>query len=234
MSAPESASFIADLFAPHDVEAWSAMASIDSVSGLVGVELAAITPMVKGRRAEYATGRACARAALANVAGVEAHEAIDRDERYAPIWPPSTTGSISHTEGFCIAIAARVSAQLASIGIDIERVDRVGPRVRRTILTGPEKVAVAKMSADDAQLRTAVTFAAKEAFYKAQYQLTQTYLGFGAVVVRVDEDDQQALRFESDHEAVVPFIARTAGRFELHEGRVIAAVAVEGAGSDAG
>lgn len=230
MSAPRSARLIADLFAPHPVQAWSATASINAVAELVGAETEALTPMVTGRRAEYATGRACARAALANLPDVAADAAIRRDDRGAPIWPDSTTGSISHTEGFCAAVAARISPDLVAIGLDIERVERVGPRVRRRILTEAEGQEVAELPDDEAQLRTAIAFAAKEAFYKAQYQITSTYLGFGAVSVRVAGD---TFSFASDHDVVASFVDDAQGRLVIDDGRVIAAVAVHGPSPEA-
>jgi len=222
MTTPATAAFIADLFAPHPVEARSAPAAIEHVRTLFAGEAAHLEPMVGGRRAEYATGRACAHAALAALDASGA-TAIQRDERGAPIWPDGVTGSISHTEGFCAAVAAQTSPTLASIGLDIERIDRVGERVRRRILTASELAAVEAMPAAEAQRRTAMTFAAKEAFYKAQYQLTSTYLGFGAVEVRFDDD---AVGFVSGHPVVSSFVGQVSGRLVEHEGRVIAAVFV--------
>lgn len=232
MSVPEQAHLIADLFAPHPVEARSASASPDHIAALFGGEASYITPMVGGRRAEYATGRACARVALASLgrtgvtSAATADVAILRDERGAPIWPADTTGSISHTEGFCAAVAARRSSTLDAIGLDIERIDRVGKQVRRRILTDAEADRVHALPEVAAQLATAVAFAAKEAFYKAQYQLTRTYLGFGAVDVVVDDEQ---LTFLSDHTAVAAFIDRVSGRFAISDGRVVAAAFVAGA-----
>lgn len=158
--------------------------------------------------------------------GRDADEAIRRDDRGAPIWPPGITGSISHTEGFCAAIAAPTSTELLAVGLDIERIDRVSDRVRKFILTESEATEVAALPASQVQRRVAVAFAAKEAFYKAQYQLTSTYLGFGAVEVTLTDT---TLAFRSEHAAVSSLVGRTSGRVGERDGRVIAAVLIAAA-----
>ena len=50
-------------------------------------------------------GRACARAALANLGQGEA--VIGIDEAGAPLWPAGVVGSITHTKGYAAALVAK-------------------------------------------------------------------------------------------------------------------------------
>jgi len=70
---------------------------------------------VPKRVAEFATGRACARRALAElgVTGFALRVGADRE----PLWPEGLTGSITHTSGFCGVVVAEKTAAL-SLGVD--------------------------------------------------------------------------------------------------------------------
>lgn len=177
---------------------------------LDAAEEPAAASMGSGRRSEFAFGRACAREALAQL-GVTS--GIPRHDDRSPIWPDTITGSISHSRGLCAAVAAtRTSAQRA-IGLDLELVDRLSAGVERRILTEEERRVVAGLGdGPERQERTAIVFAAKEAFYKAQYQLTRTWLPFSAVSVVLG--DGATLHVEvGDGTADSGIVASTAGRW---------------------
>jgi 4'-phosphopantetheinyl transferase EntD len=123
-----------------------------------------IANSVASRKAEFATGRACARAALAK-AGHGAR-AIPAAPSGAPIWPAGLVGSITHCDGFRGA-AVGPSRALAGLGIDAEPnrplpegliADIASPAERRS-LPGPS--AARRGIAWDRLL-----FSAKEAVYK--------------------------------------------------------------------
>src|SRR5258707_14555226 len=67
---------------------------------------------------EFAFGRQAAAEVLASL-GFET-EAIPVGPRGAPRWPEGVVGSISHTDGLAISVAARATERTA-IGIDVER-----------------------------------------------------------------------------------------------------------------
>src|SRR5204862_697538 len=80
-------------------------------------ETAAVVRAVPKRAAEFARGRACARAALAQL-GVSSAPLPVGPER-APIWPEGFVGSVTHCRGLVAAVAAR-SARVSALGLDAE------------------------------------------------------------------------------------------------------------------
>jgi len=176
--------------------------------------------MASARQAEFATARACARAAMAAL-GVEGP--VLRRDGGSPQWPDGITGSISHTRGFCVSVSSRDDV---AVGIDAEQVARIRPAVEKRILGDVERSALTGLDADTRQVVVATIFAAKEAFYKAHYEVDARYLGFDAV--RVNLDDAGAVSFSPDSGAVDDAVlARARGRIHLDVGRVIVGVTID-------
>ncbi|MHA6347702.1 4'-phosphopantetheinyl transferase family protein [Roseivivax sp. CAU 1761] len=142
---------------------------------LYAVEEAAVIRAVAGRRAEFAAGRAAARAALAAI-GV-APQAIPMAEDRAPVWPAGTTGSISHIPEACLAVAAP-AGRAAGLGLDLEVLAPLEPDLAREI-GRPEELAAL---GGDPGLAARRLFSMKEAAYKAQYALSRTLFGFHTLV----------------------------------------------------
>jgi 4'-phosphopantetheinyl transferase EntD len=148
-------------------------------------EEAIVARAVDSRRRAFATGRACARRALADL-GLPPL-AIPRDEESrAPLWPAGVVGAITHCEGYGAAAVAW-SRELRGVGIDAEPdgplPDGVLPRVasteERTLL---ESLA----SAEPAVSWDRLLFSAKESTYKAWFPLARRWLGFEDAVVTID------------------------------------------------
>ena len=207
------------LFAPVSVRSFSATVSPELIGQLRAEERAVIAPMAAARQAEFATARACARAALAGF-GVDA--AIPRREGGSPEWPSGMAGSISHTRGFCVAVASNGHHTL---GIDVEEIERMKPAVERRILVDLERLALGHLNDDDRRQRVATIFAAKEAFYKAHYEVEARYLGFDAVVVTVDNS---RVSFGPSSGAVsASMLDQCRGKARVDQGRVIVGVAID-------
>lgn len=149
------------------------------------VEEAAVLRAVSGRRAEFAAGRVAARMALAQMGlpGVSIPMAEDR----APVWPAGTVGSISHTGSACIAITGDAE-DYAGLGIDLEDAGSLDISLRREIGTKKELDQIS----DDHGVAATRLFSLKEAAYKAQYNLSRTVFGFGALELA---DGGKCLRF---------------------------------------
>lgn len=148
---------------------------------------------VEKRQKRFAAGRACAREVLARL-GIEEFPVL-MDAKRAPVWPEGVSGSISHAKGCCIAVAVKVPlGEVLSVGVDVEEVNRI-EEVLWDYVFGDEEVEwlKKKVAPEEAQKWASILFSAKEAFYKAQYQLTGSWLGFKDVVIRVD---QEARKFE--------------------------------------
>lgn len=159
---------------------------------LLPAEAAGLGRALPKRVGEFAAGRLCARHALAELGAGGAALGVAPDR--TPQWPPGTTGSITHTEGFCGAVAAR-SRLFPVLGIDAEAVGRVTSELWPHICTPDERRWLAGMPVVEQAAAATLLFAAKEAFYKCQYGLTREWLEFDAVDVRFPDAGRRAGRF---------------------------------------
>lgn len=143
------------------------------------------------RRAEFATGRECARIALREI-GVESPDhPILVDANGAPLWPAGVIGSITHTTGWTGAVAARrdPDSGLASIGLDAEVAAPLPPGVLDVVATSTERDALRLLDKRHPGIPwDTLLFAAKEATYKAWYPLAGTVLHHEQVTVALTAD----------------------------------------------
>lgn len=146
-------------------------------------EQALVAQAHENRRKDFAAGRACARRALERL-GV-APASLPSGPRGYPAWPDGLIGSVAHTHGYCGAAVA-FQRDFRSLGLDIERIDRLKEPMWRRICT-PDEVLWLESTPDNRRLTwAALLFSAKECFYKWQYPLSHVYLGFRQVTLRVD------------------------------------------------
>ncbi|HWD29930.1 MAG TPA: 4'-phosphopantetheinyl transferase superfamily protein [Rhizomicrobium sp.] len=150
---------------------------------LFDIERAAVANAVPKRVAEFAAGRLCARAALAELGhpNVPLPRAPDR----RPLWPEGIAGSITHTDTYCAAAVAR---DLAGIGIDAETLGRVEDALLRRICTEDEQRRLAALSATERASAATLIFSAKEAFYKCHVSAGGGWLDFHDVALDYTAD----------------------------------------------
>ena len=111
---------------------------------------------------------------------------ILRGSRREPLFPAGATGSITHTGGYCAAVAASRDA-VASIGIDAEANEPMTRRLLERIASADECRMVDEASAALPGLHAArLLFSIKEAVYKAWYPLARVPLGFRDAELRLD------------------------------------------------
>tara|TARA_R110002110_G_scaffold29785_6_gene105866 strand:+ start:1417 stop:2058 length:642 start_codon:yes stop_codon:yes gene_type:complete len=134
------------------------------------------------RRAEFAAGRAAARAAMIALGHPAA--AIPMQPDRAPLWPPGLVGSITHSATACLAAVLPIPAL---IGIDLEPATALETNLWSTILR-PEEQAWLQGRADAGLLAKQI-FSAKEATYKAQYPVSKTIFGFEAIRISLTATD---------------------------------------------
>jgi 4'-phosphopantetheinyl transferase EntD len=159
-------------------------------------EAAYVARAVDKRKREFAAGRACARRALA-LLGVAPSPLLANEDRSVR-WPDTTLGSITHTEGLCVAIAAR-SSELRGVGIDAEVRARVGARLWKQVASEREIAWFrAASSVHEAAERATLLFSAKEAFYKAQYCVSRCFVGFHAVELSFEESGRFHVTLQED------------------------------------
>jgi len=201
----------------------------------LGVEVPEMSPeeagdvarAVIGRRIAFATGRACARRALARL-DVTAFDLRNGEDR-APRWPAGIVGSITHTGaapgGYCAVVVGR-STDLAALGVDAEQWNRLTPALWRRVLTSDELVWVERHDPERQRIFATVIFSAKESFYKAQYPISRRFLNFHDVEVTVEPSDSTFQVRVLERAAGVAGLSSCSGRFLCVEEFVLTGVAV--------
>lgn len=155
-----------------------------SEEGLLPLEEAFVARAVGRRRAEFATGRALARRALAALG--EAPVAIAAGADRSPRWPDGIVGSISHSSALCGVALGRKADGVRLVGLDIELAEPLPQDLWETVLTPAEHETLSAMPAAEAGLAARVIFSAKECVYKAQYPVSGVLFGFEMFEVALD------------------------------------------------
>lgn len=182
---------------------------------------------VRKRAEQFAAGRLCARLLLHEF-GID-NFAVEVGDQRQPLWPDTLAGSITHTTGFCAAVAARKD-RLRSVGIDSEIAGSVRNELWRGICTSNETAWLHSLPAPEQLAAATVIFSAKEAFYKCQFAVTQQRLGFHDVSVELPAWDGNSGEFriaasrsiELQAHAVLPL----AGRYLFHQQFITAGIAL--------
>jgi 4'-phosphopantetheinyl transferase EntD len=176
-------------------------------------EILQIAKAAPHRRAEFTTGRACARRALAAL-GV-APAAILSGAQREPLWPDGVVGSITHCAGFRAAAVGR-AAQYRTIGIDAEPDEPLPDGILDLVSLPSER----------SQLERAVgvhldrvLFSAKESVYKAWFPVAHRWLGFEQAMIALKSDGTFDV-----HVLVAGPIDGMRGRWLARDGLVLTAV----------
>jgi 4'-phosphopantetheinyl transferase EntD len=148
-------------------------------------EQAAVANAVESRRREFATGRACARAALARLG--QPAVAVPRGQGGSPQWPEGTVGSITHCAGYRAA-AVTVAKEVLSLGIDAEPDEPLPNDGMLDLIARPaECVRLGELAAGTPGVNwDRLLFSAKESVYKTWFPLARRWLGFESADVVID------------------------------------------------
>lgn len=130
--------------------------------------------MVQSRRDELARGRAAAHACLRSL-DLD-HGPILSGTHREPIWPAEARGSIAHTAGIAVAIAAPASLT-DGVGVDIEQI-RTAPELRGQVLLPEERSWIDLLPARDRHATIIAVFSAKESIFKAFFSRHREFFGF--------------------------------------------------------
>jgi 4'-phosphopantetheinyl transferase EntD len=169
-------------------------AAVEVFSDVEGVRLfpaeaAVVARAFPDRRAEFATGRACARAALAAL-GLSAAPILP-GPRGEPRWPAGVTGSITHCAGYRACAAGRLSDVLA-MGIDAEPDRALPDGLLQDVATPSERGWLADVMTTTPQVSwDRLLFSVKESAYKAWFQLTGRPVLFGDFAVSLCPDEHR-------------------------------------------
>jgi 4'-phosphopantetheinyl transferase EntD len=189
-------------------------------------EEAAVANAVDKRRREFATGRACARAALAEL-GLPPVPIVPGPGG-APQWPSGVVGSITHCDSYRAAAVA-LDREFITIGLDAEPHDELPHRVLEVVASTGEQARVTALTAAMPDVRwDRLLFSAKESVYKAWFPLTGRWLGFeDACVDFCPEDRTFTARVLVDGPEVNgDTLTAFAGRWLVANGLITTAIAV--------
>lgn len=179
------------------------------------------------RLEEFTAGRLCARGALGEFG--HARFAVLRNADQTPDWPEGIVGSITHTIGFCGAIAGS-RERFAGLGIDAEIVSRVTPDVWSQALTPDDIARISGLLSTERERAAALIFSAKEAFYKSQSRVTGAWLDYSDVSVELNSEASDHGTFlvraatATGRRVIADFVAR--GRYRISDGLVFTGVAL--------
>jgi len=195
---------------------------------LFDTERPCIAHAVESRVHEFIAGRICARAALAQLGHPPVAIPVAADR--APIWPSGFTGSISHANGYCVAVAARVKHAgqkkgVTALGVDVEQVGQVLPTIWSQLMCEEEIARLHALDERDRDVSATLIFSAKEAFYKVQHTLTGGWVDFGDATILLSENSF-VLRLTNANLAIAQLARSFEGRFSVGSGRVITALAI--------
>ena len=129
----------------------------------------------KKRLSHFCTGRFSAKVALKKL-GIENYGILAGPDG-EPIWPEGIVGSISHCNDLAGAIVTN-DPKIKSIGLDIERTNRVKHKMWNMCFTIKEKEFLNHIENSELNYYTTLLFCLKESFYKAQYPITKNELWF--------------------------------------------------------
>lgn len=164
-------------FVESDVQI-CAMPVTDHTDSLTPHECDLVAAAVAIRQHTFSTGRACAKKALLGI-GIEQPSYPDgllRQEDGSVMWPDGSIGSISHTNDWAMAAIAKRGKKFKSIGIDIEKIDRVDKGVLRLIATEQERISLDKN--DTLRWGRVALFSIKESLYKCLRPIYGEFIRF--------------------------------------------------------
>jgi 4'-phosphopantetheinyl transferase EntD len=169
------------------------------------------------RREEFVAGRMCANEALRRF-GLPLSQ-VGREASGAPIWPAGVLGSITHTNAIAAAVIAPAS-EFKAVGLDIEEVGAVDVNLWPLLFSEPETLRLGEAAPFARTCLATALFAAKEAFYKAQWPLTREWVDF--LDVEVELSDRAFSIRPLSSKAWTQYLHEPEGRW-IQSGEVIAA-----------
>jgi 4'-phosphopantetheinyl transferase EntD len=157
----------------------------DAAAELFPEEHLVMARATESRRREFATGRACARAALGQL-GCPA-VAVLPGPGGAPQWPEGVTGSITHCVGYRAA-AVGLTRDVVSLGVDAEPNEALPDHgMLELIALDEERVRLGELAAGmPGVCWDRLLFSAKESVYKTWFPLARRWLGFESADIVID------------------------------------------------
>ena len=134
------------------------------------------------RMQDFCGGRYCAHQCLTNF---NVSEAILRTEYGEPIWPDGFIGSISHSKFLSGAIVMPETG-FRAVGLDIETIGRVSQNLWPLFFTTGEIDWLQSKPYQYQCFFATLFFSFKEAFYKMQFPITQSFVDYHQCIITYD------------------------------------------------
>lgn len=132
------------------------------------------------RRAEFLAGRVAARHAMEQLGVTGAQVPVGKSRQ--PLWPRGISGSITHSHGKVACLASNTPGMI--VGIDIEKIMSVGASEQIAgRFCNLREISVLRPAVDPVEVRRTIIFSAKEALFKALFQLMERPCNFGAAEI---------------------------------------------------
>ncbi len=175
------------------------------------------------RRAEFITGRRCARMVLEK-AGIP-WLPVFRNQNRSPAWPFAVKGSIAHGGGIAAAIIGKRNQSIKGVGLDLEDLKRkLKTDISRHILTNREKE-IWLQDEETREQSIKMIFSIKEAVYKCLQPIQGISLGFHDAEIESIEEGSFRVRILKNplyRSMDLPFYLN--GRISVGDGMVFSAV----------
>jgi len=150
---------------------------------LTSNEIKCTTGYNEKRLNDFVTGRFCAKTAIEKLGHSNIEVLIGLEGR--PQWPFDLVGSISHSESLTGAIIAYKSDYI-SLGVDIEEIGNVTVDLWDFLFTKSEKDFLKGFNDPKKQIeQSTILFSMKESFYKLQNPITNIFLDFLDVEIKL-------------------------------------------------
>lgn len=199
----------------------------DLAAELLPQERIVIARATESRRREFATARACARAALIQLGRPAV--AVLPGSRGAPQWPEGVAGSITHCTGYRAAVVG-LTRDVVSVGVDAEPNEALPSHgMLKLIARDEERVRLRELAAGMPGICwDRLLFSAKESVYKTWFPLARRWLGFESADIVIDPREGT---FTARLLAAGPLVngsplAQLSGRWLADQGLLVTAIVV--------
>lgn len=186
-------------------------------------ERAGLANAVAKRRREIIAARLLAHDLLADI--IARPQPLLWSSDRAPIWPGNSTGSITHCDDLCAVVVTKTGDNIA-VGIDIEPKLQIEESLWAMIGSVDEIAQLPKIPDTRMGVWVRMLFVAKEAFYKAQYQLSAKVLDFRDISVQFFPHEGTFSVADAKEEGVTKL--RGVGRFNISQDHLCAVWVIRG------
>ncbi len=195
-----------------------------SLSEVYPAERQIIQNASKKRIQQFLAGRNCAHLAIKKL-NFNNQQPILIGNNREPVWPSGLTGSITHINGYSVAVIASTK-EISGIGIDIELNSKLNNNIIPNIQTNSEIIRNGELSLSDRILCiNKLIFSAKESVFKFIYPFVLKYIKFKDVEIILDVETKTFKIFFLNLELSSTFKNSVLiGKFEVNQKYIATAV----------